>query len=139
MKDGKISISDADKYRQLATQKADLGTVPEVLQKAFEKAALAHKWVSKAKIANHHGRHPSDWIPYEISEEQKAGIPRQYAGSVVGGHLERGDLVLAVKPKEMLIDQKQRIQNRTKLQVDSLFEQVDERGKPMLYKGEQEK
>jgi hypothetical protein len=136
MKDGKISISDRDKYRQMSVQQGSVLSVPEVLQAAFEEAGLASKWVSKAKIASHGGYHPSSWIPYEISAEQKTKLPKVFLGNVINSCLERGDLILAVKPKELQDLHKKELRRKTKQQLDSYYQEVDADGNPILSKPE---
>jgi hypothetical protein len=132
MKDGKVPMSDREKYRQMATSTGSILTVPDVLVKAFADAGLVSKWVSKAKIASHGGYHPSNWIPYEMTAEQKKELPKVFLGNVVTGHLERGDLILAVKPKEMQDDHKKDIRRKTRQQLDSLYQEKDAEGKVIL-------
>ncbi len=138
IKDGKVALSDKDKYRQMATSTGSILTVPEVLMKAFKEADLAHKWVSKAKIASNGGYHPTHWIPYEMSDTQKGALPRVFLGNVVSSHLERGDLILAVKPREMQEEHKREIRRKTKQQLDSFYQDKDAKGKTILSEGEEE-
>jgi hypothetical protein len=136
MKDGKISLSDRDKYRQMATETGSVLTVPPVLADAFKEAGLISKWVSKAKIARHGGHHPTNWIPYEISEDQKKKLPKMFLGNIVTSHLERGDLILAVKPIELQEAHRRELRRKTDQQLNSHYQEVDAEGKPMLTRPE---
>jgi hypothetical protein len=136
MKDGKIALSDREKYRQMATQTGSILTIPDVLRKAFEEAGLAAKWVSKVKIASNGGYHPSNWIPYEMSAAQKAELPKVYLGNIVSSHLERGDLILAVKPKELVEEHKREVRRKTQQQMDAYYQETDAEGKTILTKPE---
>jgi hypothetical protein len=136
MKDGKVALSDREKYRQMATSTGSILTVPEVLEKAFKESDLVCKWVSKTKMVSHGGYHPSGWIPYDISAEQKAKLPKQFMGSIVLDRLERGDLILAVKPREMQEDHKKDIRRKTRQQLDSLYQEKDADGNSILVQPE---
>lgn len=132
LKDGKVAISDRDKYRQLSLDTGSVLSVPAVLTKAFEEAGLASKWVSKAKLASNGGFHPNHWIPYQISAAQKAEFPKSYIGNIVTEFLERGDLILAVKPIEMQQKHKAELKRKTEQQLEARFQEVDAKGKPIL-------
>lgn len=136
LKDGKIALSDREKYRQMATQPHNEFSIPDVLQKAFDKAGLAAKWVSKRKIAEKGGRHPSGWFPYEISDEQREQLPKVFLGNIVTNCLERADLILAVKPKELVEEHKREIRRKTQQQMDAYYQETDAEGKAILTKPE---
>ena len=132
MKDGKIAISDREKYRALSIETGDMLSVPPTLRADFEAAGLACKWVSKNKIARHGGYHPTNWIPYEISNEQKSKLSNAFLGKIVSSCLERGDLILAVKPVELQDKHKHNIRRKTEQQLQSYHEEVDAKGKKIL-------
>ena len=132
IKNGKVALSDREKYRAMSVETGDILTVPPTLKKDFDKAGLACKWVSKTKIAKHGGYHPTQWIPYEISSEQKEQLPKTFLGNIVSQHLERGDLILAVKPVELQDKHKHNIRRKTDQQLQAYHEEVDAKGKKIL-------
>lgn len=132
MKDGKVAVSDREKYRSMALDTGNALTVPPSLLKAFKEAGLVSKWVSKAKIAKHGGYHPSQWMPYEISPEQKKELPAVFLGNVVTNCLERGDLILAVKPIEMQDSHKRAIREKTDRQLNAYYQETDAKGRKIL-------
>ena len=138
MKDGKVPASDREKYSQLATSSGSILTIPQVLADHFAREGLASKWVSKQKIASNGGYHPSSWIPYEMNADQKKELPKVFLGNVVTNHLERGDLILAVKPKEMQEEHKKEIRRKTRQQLDSFYQDKDAKGRAILQEGEDE-
>lgn len=136
IKDGKVAKSDREKYRAMAVETGDILTVPPVLMEIFKENGLASKWVSKKKIENHGGYHPTGWIPYEITPEVQARLPRSALGNVVGGHLVRGDILLAVKPKELQDAHRKELRRKTKHQLESHYQEKDAAGRPLLERPE---
>lgn len=132
IKNGAVAKSDRDKYREMAVPKDSVLAIPGVLAEHFKKEGLAYKWISKGKIAKHGGYHPSGWFPYELSDEQKAHLPKVYLGNVISNCLERGDLILAVKPEEFQAQHRKDINRRTQAQLDAYYQEKDAKGKPIL-------
>jgi hypothetical protein len=137
MKDGKISVSDREKYREMSVSQGGLLSVPEVLAKAFVENGLVSKWVSKRKISDGGGTHPRGWIPYEITPEQKKELPKLSLGNVVKDFLERGDMILAVKPVEFNAEHKRYLQDKTDRQLDAKFQETDAEGKRIMFSDKQ--
>lgn len=132
MKNGKPALSDRDKYRQLATNTGNVLTVPDILVDHFNSEGLAFKWVSKRKISKNGGFHPSNWIPYELSADQKDKLPKTMLGNTSSSFLERDDLILAVKPQELREAHKKELKDKTDRQLASYYNEIDAKGKKIL-------
>lgn len=135
VKNGKVNISEKDKYYQASTEISDVLTIPPNLVSHIESIDCVAKWVSKVKIEKSGGRHPAGWIPYELNEEQKGTIKGYGMGIINGAFLERGDMVLAVKPMAAHQAYSKSVKDRTNRQIDAYEELTDATGKKILDRG----
>ena len=84
-----ISLADLD--NQLAVD-------PKLIAE-FEAAGLAHRWINAIKYKNNYGYDARMWQPYVV---KKTGLENNYYGFTDdSGYIRRGDLILAVRKKEL--------------------------------------
>lgn len=142
VKQGKVSSSEREKYMQATVTEDNALSIPEFLQAHIEKLDLVSKWVSKRKLQVNGGRHPSGWIPYELNEHQKAEITKDGGygvGTINGAFLERGDMILGVKPTEAHVQHAKALKLKQERQSGTLKELEDASGEKVMWEGKEPK
>lgn len=142
VKQGKVNSNERAKYTQATVSSENALAIPEEIHKHIAKLDLVAKWISKNKLASNGGRHPSGWIPYEMSDEQKADILKDGGygvGVINGAFLERGDMVLGVKPTEAHVQHAKALREKTNRQSNALYELEDESGEKVMWQDKEPK
>lgn len=76
--------------------------VPPAILQEIEAKNLAHRWVNAPKLAANYGFDSRMWTPYKV-EKAPQGM---FSGVDSEGYVRRGDLILAVQPKQIAAKRK---------------------------------
>ncbi len=90
--------------------------VPDVILKKLEKDGYDHRWINEVEFRKNFNMHKSGWLPYHIKNERAMS---SFDGIDSAGALRRGDLILAVRPKEMTESRRKRINEQLARQSGS--------------------
>ena len=100
IKNGKKPISAKPKSQSLTLDDLfgnTLSVSPEVA-KAIESKGMAYRWISYTKFIQMGGQHERAWRPIKRKD---CGMMDSSPENDPDGFIRRGDLVLAVRPKEL--------------------------------------
>lgn len=86
--------------------------VPQDIKSEIEDQGFVCRWINATEFQKQYGFHKSRWVPYKRKDKKaNAGL----LGGDPEGFIRRGDLVLAVKPRQEQELHAARIQHKTKI------------------------
>lgn len=118
-KGGRVPVSEKDESLGFSFAEFDqsiLNLDPEI-KSELDKKGLAYRWINATHYKASGNFHKNGWrvYRYEGASDQRGSLDFAY-GVSPEGYIIRGDLVLAVKPKEQAERYKQYLAHRATLQ-----------------------
>lgn len=118
-KGGKVPQSEKPKEKLGLVTYDDIYTnplqVPNELKEELEEAGLSYKFINGKELVENHGFHHAGWKPYKPKCQ---AVTAATFGADPEGYFRRGDLILAVLPKEVVARQKAFIKQKAQNMID---------------------
>lgn len=134
MKDGKVSIGKKHAANATQTLFGSVLEVPTPILDYLKKIGHGYKYINTKQMRDRGGMIRNGWVPLKIPEDVRAEIPSNpFAPAEAKDYHVVGDLVLASKPRQQVEAHRKYLNDKTELQTESVYNQVDGKGKKMLY------
>ena len=87
---------------------------PKLVKEIADKQ-LVHRWINASKYKQNWGYDARHWTPYKRAQNTGAVENNSYGFTDSEGHIRRGDLILAVRPKALHDKARDIIRNKNKI------------------------
>lgn len=95
--------------------------IPDEVMNEIKKEGLAYRWINATEFKKSFGFHKNRWMPFK--SKHMASLSGSLFGGDPEGYVRRGDLILAVKPKELQDRHRAHIQAKNEAQAPGLITQ----------------
>lgn len=113
IKDGKVPSSSKGTSADFKDLEFNLLAVDPELKAELDRKGLAYRFINAKQYQQNYGFHRTGWRVYKREATASSGSMDFSMGTDPEGYVRRGDLILAVKPKEMQEAHKQKIRAKT--------------------------
>jgi hypothetical protein len=114
----------------LASMDDQLAVSPKLIAE-IEAKGLVHRWINAVKYKSNYGYDSRQWQPYQVKKNE--GVENNFYGFTDSeGYIRRGDLILAVRKKEVNDLVKARNANKIKNLAGTQRKQAKEQIKQSL-------
>jgi len=121
IKDGKKPITQKQEKKPFKFEKLSMLDVPSELKKELSEQGLEYRWINAPRLRGQQGFNKNYWKPYKVNYD-KIGIDNFFRSP--DGYLVRGDVILAVRPKDIGDAHKARLKSK----ADRLKASIPNRG-----------